>query len=547
MNILSYNPGHDGAIAYLKNGHLHLSIEAEKDSNWRYSPISSRDVFDALGEIDEIPDVICRGGWWPRDHYEYLHGPHVRYRGVSNSDVIIDQRYLLGKPVRYFSSSHERSHVLCAFGMSNLPKGTPCYALVWEGEIGAFYEIDSALNIKLLADVLGQVGNRYALLYGLADPTFPKDGPYPRVEDAGKLMAVASFSDRRRPPPKEGKLIDFLLTGPYRNLSAYEGLESSRYYNVGVDDPGFRNFAGVYSDRIFEVFYRFARENMKRGTPLVIAGGCGLNCDWNTKWKETGLFSEVFVPPVANDSGAAIGTAIDAQFHLTGNPKIDWNVYSGLEFVTAGPFDLSRYDVHETNYQMIADMLANGLIVGWVNGKYEIGPRALGNRSILAAPFQAEIRIRLNEIKQREQFRPIAPVCLEEEGARWFGCDHPSPYMLYTYRVQTNDLPAVTHVNGTARIQTVSAGTNRKLYDLLLAFKERTGYGVLCNTSLNFKGRGFINNIDDLSTYAIDHKLDGFVVEDKAYLLKSSVNYQAYMTVQAGLHSSARRYTASQL
>jgi predicted NodU family carbamoyl transferase len=137
MNILSYNPAHDGAIAYLKSGHLLVSIEAEKNSNWRYSPLSSRDVFDALGELDEIPDVICRGGWWARDHYEYLHGPHVQYRGVSKSDVIIDRRRLFGRPVYHFSSSHERAHVLCAFGMSSLPKGAPCYALIWEGEIWA--------------------------------------------------------------------------------------------------------------------------------------------------------------------------------------------------------------------------------------------------------------------------------------------------------------------------------------------------------------------------------------------------------------------------
>jgi len=77
VNILSYNPGHDGAIAYLKDAHLLVSIEAEKNSNWRYSPISTRDVFDALGELDEIPDVICTGGWWPRDHHEYLHGSRV--------------------------------------------------------------------------------------------------------------------------------------------------------------------------------------------------------------------------------------------------------------------------------------------------------------------------------------------------------------------------------------------------------------------------------------------------------------------------------------
>lgn len=529
MNILSYNPDHDGAIAYLKNDHLVVSIEAEKNSNWRYSPISSRDVFDALGELEEIPDVICTGGWWPRDHYEYLHGSRVQYRGVSKSDVIIDQRRLLGRSVHYFSSSHERSHLLCAFGMSSLPKGTPCYALVWEGEIGAFYEIDSALNITLLADVLNQVGNRYASLYGLADPTFPKDGAFPRVEDAGKLMALASFSNRSTPSAEERRLLHFLLDGPRRELSAYRNLEKSRHYNVGLDDQEFRNFAGIYSDKIFDVFYQFAQANMKKGLPLVIAGGCGLNCDWNTKWKETSLFAGVFVPPVANDSGSAIGTAIDAQFHLTGNPKIDWTVYSGLEFITGGSFDLAQYDIYETNYKMIADMLANDLILGWVSGKYEIGPRALGNRSILAAPFQVNTKVRLNEIKQREQFRPIAPVCLEEEAARWFGCDHASPYMLYTYRARTDALAAVTHVNGTARIQTVSVATNPKLHELLSAFRTRTGYGVLCNTSLNFKGKGFINKIDDLSTYAVEHKLDGFVVEEKAYFLKSSTSYQAYL------------------
>lgn len=529
MNILSYNPGHDGAIAYLRDAHLVISIEAEKNSNWRRSPISSGDVFDALGELDEIPEVICRSGWWPRDHHEYLYGTRVQYRGVSKSDVIMDQRRLLGRPVHYFSSTHERSHLLCAFGMSSLPKGTPCYALVWEGEIGAFYEIDSALSITLLADVLSQVGNRYGLLYGLADPTFPKDGPFPRDEDAGKLMALASFSERSIPTAEEGRLLDFLLGGPRQELSAFRDLKTSRHYNVGLDDPEFRNFAGIYSDKIFDVFYQFAKANMKKRMPLVIAGGCGLNCDWNTKWKESGLFPEVFVPPVANDSGAAIGTAIDAQFHYTGNPKISWSVYSGLGFDMAVSFDVTQYDLYEADDEMIADMLANDLILGWVNGKYEIGPRALGNRSILAAPFLESTRTRLNEIKQREQFRPIAPVCLEEDAARWFGCDHASPYMLYTYKASTDALAAVTHVNKTARIQTVSSTTNPNLYNLLVAFKVRTGYGVLCNTSLNFKGKGFINKIDDLSSYVIEHNLDGFVVEGRSYILKSSRRYQAYL------------------
>jgi len=413
--------------------------------------------------------------------------------------------------------------------MSNLPKSTPCYALVWEGEIGAFYEIDAELNITLIADVLNQPGNRYGLLYGLADPTFPKDGPYPRSSDAGKLMALASFSSRSTPSADERKLLSFLLDGPFRSLSAYEELEQAPHLNVGLDDSEFRNFSGIYSDALFAVFCQFARKNLKKRQPLVIAGGCGLNCDWNTKWKDTGLFSEVFVPPVANDSGSAIGTAIDAQFRFTGNPKIEWDVYSGLIFRAEGSFNPGKYDILDTGYDQIADMLANDLILGWVSGRYEIGPRALGNRSILAAPFRESIRIRLNEIKQREQFRPIAPVCLRGDAAKWFSCSHESPYMLFTHRSTTDALAAVTHVNGTARIQTVTPATNKRLCDLLVAFKARTGYGVLCNTSLNFKGKGFINNIVDLSAYAIQHGLDGFVVEGRAYLLKESWRYQSYL------------------
>ena len=254
MNIISYNPAHDGAIAYLKGAQLLVSIEAEKNSNYRYSPISSHDVFNVLGELDEMPDVLCTGGWWPRE--KHLLGSYALagYRGVLKSDFIVDQRRLLGRPVHYFSSSHERSHLLCAFGMASLPKGTACYALVWEGEIGAFYEIDSELNITLLADVMNQPGNRYALLYGLADPTFPKNAPFSRFSDAGKLMALASFSNRSTPSAEEKGLIAFLLDCPYLELNPYKDLKQSRYYNVGLDDPEFRNFTGIFSDKIFDVF-----------------------------------------------------------------------------------------------------------------------------------------------------------------------------------------------------------------------------------------------------------------------------------------------------
>lgn len=115
MNIVSFNPGHDGALVCVRDARLVVSIEAEKDSNYRYSPVSSHDVFKGLAEVDEVPDVICTGGWWPRERDTLGSFVHAGYRGTSAENVVIDERRLLGKPVTHFSSSHERSHIMCAF------------------------------------------------------------------------------------------------------------------------------------------------------------------------------------------------------------------------------------------------------------------------------------------------------------------------------------------------------------------------------------------------------------------------------------------------
>lgn len=531
MDIVSYNPGHDGAVAHLRDGRLVSSVEAEKNSNYRYTPIGTRELLDAFGRLDRAPDVACVGGWWPREERPTGSPLNVGYRGTAVDEIAVDRRRLFGAQIPFFSSSHERSHLLSGFGMSPYPQGSPCYALVWEGAIGAFYEIDADVNITRLGDVMNEPGNRYASVYGLADPTFPKNAPFSRFSDAGKLMALASFSSRRPPTAAEEDLMTFLLSSEHVRLDLYDRLASSAYYDVGIEDVEFRNFAGIFSDRIFSTFRDFAESHMRKGLPLVIAGGCGLNCDWNSKWRETGLFSDVFVPPVANDSGSAIGTAIDAQLYFTGNAKIDWNVYSGLPFDSDTQVNPNRYEVWEPTYDEFAEMLDAGLILGWVNGNYEIGPRALGNRSILAAPFSANTRIRLNEIKQREQFRPIAPVCLEEDADRWFGCDQASPFMLFTFKARTDVLAAVTHVNGSARLQTVNSDTNAVMYELLAAFKRRTGYGVLCNTSLNFSGKGCINRMSDLDAYASEHGLDGFVVDGRAHILRESRGYRVYRGV----------------
>jgi predicted NodU family carbamoyl transferase len=169
------------------------------------------------------------------------------------------------------------------------------------------------------------------------------------------------------------------------------------------------------------------------------------------------------------------------------------------------------------NYDELAGLLAKGQVVAWVQGRSEVGPRALGNRSIIAAPFQREITDRLNWIKQREWYRPIAPICLEDEGEKLFGCSESSPYMLFFHRVRDEKLAAVTHVDGSARVQTVSRTQNEPMFELLMAFKRLTGYGVLCNTSLNLKGKGFINRSSDLFGFASARKIDAVVVERRLF------------------------------
>ena len=152
--------------------------------------------------------------------------------------------------------------------MSPFPQGSPCYALVWEGAIGAFYEIDPDLNITLIADVMNEPGNRYISIYGLADPTFPKNAPFSRFSDAGKLMALASFAQRSTPTAEEEELMTFLLSSEHVRLDLYDRLESSRVFQRRQDDTEFRNFAGIFSDRIFETFHRFARDQHAQGSAV---------------------------------------------------------------------------------------------------------------------------------------------------------------------------------------------------------------------------------------------------------------------------------------
>ena len=164
--------------------------------------------------------------------------------------------------------------------------------------------------------------------------------------------------------------------------------------------------------------------------------------------------------------------------------------------------------------RLLAASLAQGDLVAWVQGRWEMGPRALGNRSILGEPFNTRTRDRLNAVKKRESYRPIAPCCRMEDVDRLFESGFDDPYMLYARKVRASHLRAVTHVDGTARLQTVTETSNRPLHQLLSAFAEETGAGVLCNTSLNFRGLGFINRVSDLVAFCESSGIGHLVIGD---------------------------------
>jgi carbamoyltransferase len=235
---------------------------------------------------------------------------------------------------------------------------------------------------------------------------------------------------------------------------------------------------------------------------LCIAGGVALNCVMNARIRDCGPFRNVWVQPAAGDAGTALGAAlwVDAQQRGERSDYRMENVFLGPsysdgeieEFLMRSKL---RYHRAADLVEETAELLARNKIIGWFQGKMEFGPRALGSRSILASPIPADMQSRLNEIKEREDFRPVAPVVIEEEAANWFVNACASPFMLFVFDVQPDKvgcIRAIRHVDGTARIQTINRSQDAIYYDLLKAFQRRTGIPILVNTSFNTRGEPIV-------------------------------------------------------
>jgi carbamoyltransferase len=248
--------------------------------------------------------------------------------------------------------------------------------------------------------------------------------------------------------------------------------------------------------------------NETKENNLCMAGGVALNCVMNARIRDKGPFKNIWVQPAAGDSGTALGAAIwvDSKERKQASKSFVMNdVYWGPAYSddaiekflqwTKTPYRKLKDVAEET-----AELLAQDKIIGWFQGRMEFGPRALGSRSILASPINPSMQARLNEVKDREDFRPVAPVVLEEDAADWFEDAQYSPFMLFVYNVKKDKagkIPAVTHVDRTARIQTINKQQHPLYYELLKAFKDKTGVPVLVNTSFNTLGKPIVCNIRD--------------------------------------------------
>lgn len=289
---------------------------------------------------------------------------------------------------------------------------------------------------------------------------------------------------------------------------------------------------------------------------LCLAGGVALNCVANGKLLRQNLFQDIWIQPAAGDAGGALGAAL-AEWHIgrsmpriPKHPDCMKGSYLGPEFSNQDMEEIgTRFKapfVHFDQFPELcartAELLQAGNVVGWFQGRMEYGPRALGNRSILGDPCHPGMQKKLNlKIKYREGFRPFAPAVLQEDMASCFELDRPSPYMLLVapvvesrqaplpenYKelslydrlyIQRSDLPAITHVDFSARVQTVSPMTNPRFHALISAFKTRTGYPTLVNTSFNVRGEPIVCTPLDAYTCFMRTEMDCLVLGDCLFI-----------------------------
>jgi carbamoyltransferase len=330
---------------------------------------------------------------------------------------------------------------------------------------------------------------------------------YRHGNDEYKIMALASYGAARHLDAFR-RLVRADGTGGFVTEPVDWAAFAPPGRGDGTLDPAHADLAASVQRRLEEVLLDLARwlHAATGERVLTMAGGVALNCVANSRLFEEGPFEDVWVQPAAGDAGTALGAALHVARTLGDRPRPMTTAALGRGFTDAEVEAALRaaavaYERPPDVADAVADVLAADGIVAWFQGRAEFGPRALGHRSLLAHPGNPRNVERLNDVKGREQYRPVAPmVPLERAKDVFEGGPVPSPFMLFTHRVRPDwraRIPAVVHVDGTARIQTVAAPDEPLVHRLLMSFEQRTGLPAVVNTSLNTAGRPMVDDVRD--------------------------------------------------
>lgn len=520
---------HDSTIAIFEDNQLIASIELEK--------IANNNRYKILDDLQSVPsllagegydyrdiDLFCIDGWkglvpsqistfTSKKAFALSVAPY--HEGNLTEHVLRQYRFQatpFDKNVLHYESySHVAGHIAGAYSTSPFAeRGESSYVLVWDGGMFPRLYFVDAINSKIIN--LGPIFFLGANVYSVFAQHF---GPFKINENvikdelsiAGRVMAYAAYGENL--PEIRNDLhavynsllsevmsIECIPMFPYKFTRCFKQLTKHKNY---VDEDIITSLHHYVEDLLVSSLAHRVDRHSSRNPNLCYSGGAALNIKWNSAIRSIGLFNSVWIPPFPNDSGSAIGTAVCGIASRTKSllPAIMWNVYSGSSVKVNEP--CSGWEAKRCTVQELAKIIheRNEPIV-LLNGKAELGPRALGNRSILMAAVSSRAKHVLNTIKYRESYRPVAPICIEEKSNVVFEPGGYDPFMIFSHKVRAEwrtRVPAVCHVDGSARLQTVNASQNSIVYTLLKAYELISGIPLLCNTSANFKGSGFFPNV----------------------------------------------------
>src|SRR3954447_23557792 len=541
MNILGINAYHgDASAALLVDGQLVAAVEEERFTRVKH---------DTSFPHQAIRYCLAQAGLHPEDidHFALSRNPKanlgkrvthaikdrggrsVAARRVGNLRKILNAKETLAKGLGVRTDSlrakphfveHHLAHIASSYYVSPFDRAAVLSIDGFGDMISAMWGVGEGGKLR----ILGEIAFPHSL--GVYYTAVTQYLGFPNYGDEYKVMGLASYG--------EPTYLDEFRRIVHSSGLGYDlNLEAFRHHTDGAAmtwdggspelpplwGPGMEellgparsgpevpleqrhhNIAATLQRRLEEVVLGMLRDlHAKTGIDaLCIAGGVALNCVVNGKILDETPFTDLYIQPAAYEGGTSVGAAAYVQHHELGMPRsfVMDHAYWGPEFDDARMRQaLDRAGVAyqemptEEAIATAADTLADGGVIGWYQGRVEFGPRALGNRSILADPRRTDMQDILNaRIKHREPFRPFAPVILEERTGEYFDKTYPSPFMLLTYNVlpsKRDEIPAPTHVDGTGRLQTVRRAQNERYYDLISAFAERTGVPVLLNTSFN--------------------------------------------------------------